>query len=383
MSIPTPAQHDAIQQLISNRQFAEAEHMIRQLLSSGTGPVNLWKQLVLVLKKQGKHQEVHDIQSMMVAQIPGDLSMRYDLAESMLLLGDYTQGWKEYRYRYSLPHTRMIDRKVQKPRWNGRPVPGKTLLIFDEQGFGDSFQFIRLVEQAKKQSQARIILEVNPESLSLYQRCIDVDQIVPRGMLIPAFDHYCELMTLPNILNLQMEQLPLATRYLTADADRVTYWKEKLSPIPSPRVALVWAGNPTHQNDQNRSTSLSQLASLALPGVHYLSLQKGPASSQADTPPEGMTLHALSDDIHSFEDTAAILMLVDLLISVDSSPAHLAGALGCQTWVMLPFIPEWRWQTERIDTPWYPDVRLYRQPVAEDWNSVTRLMADELRKRFT
>lgn len=381
MSIPTPTQHDAIRNLINNNQYAEAEQEIRQFLASGPGPVNLWKQLALVLKRQGKHQEVHDIQSMLVAQFPGDLAMRYDLAESLLLLGHFTQGWKEYRYRYSLPHTRMIDRKVQKPRWSGSPVPGKTLLIFDEQGFGDSFQFIRLVEQAKKKSQARIILEVNPESLSLYQRCIDVDQIIPRGTLIPAFDYYSELMTLPHILGLQQEHLPLATRYLTASEEKVAFWKEKLSHIPSPRVALVWAGNPTHQNDQNRSTSLSQLASLAIPGVHYISLQKGPASSQAETPPEGMMLHALSDDIQSFEDTAAILTLVDVLISVDSSPIHLAGALGRPAWVMLPFIPEWRWQTDRVDTPWYPDVRLFRQPAAGDWDSVARMMADELRKR--
>ncbi len=381
MSIPTPTEHDAIQHWINNNQFAEAEQAIRQLLSSGMGPVLRWKQLALVLKKQGKHQEAHDVQSMMVDQIPGDLAMRYDLAESLLLLGQFTRGWKEYRYRYSLPHTRMIERKVQKPRWNGRPIPGKTLLIFDEQGFGDSFQFIRLVEQAKKRSQARIILEVNPESLSLYQRCIAADQIIPRGTLIPAFDHYSELMTLPDLLGLQPEHLPLTTRYLTPDANKVAFWKEKLRHIPSPRVALVWAGRPEHLNDQNRSTSLSQLAPLAIPGVQFLALQKGPASRQADTPPDGMALHALSDAITSFEDTAAILTLVDLLISVDSSPVHLAGALGCPTWVMLPFIPEWRWQTERLDTPWYPDVRLFRQPAADDWRSVTRMMADELRKR--
>lgn len=383
MTTPAPTQHDAIQSWINNSQFAEAEHALRQLLSSGSGPILLWKQLALVLKKQGKHQDACNIQSMLVDRIPGDLSTRYDLAESLLLLGQFTRGWKEYRYRYSLPHTRMIERKLQKPRWNGKPIPGKTLLIFDEQGFGDSFQFIRLVEQAKKRSQARIILEVNRESLSLYQRCIEVDQIIPRGTLIPTFDQHCELMTLPDILGLQPEHLPLTTRYLTADTDKVAFWKEKLAHIPAPRIALVWAGRPEHLNDQNRSTSLSQLAPLAMPGVQFLALQKGAAALQANSPPSGMTLHTLSDDIHSFEDTAAILTLADLLISVDSSPVHLAGALGCPAWVMLPFIPEWRWQIDRLDTPWYPDVQLFRQTSAGDWGSVTSLMASELRKRFT
>lgn len=380
MSTPTTAPHNDIQNWINNNQLTEAEQAIRQHLASGAGPILLWKQFVLVLKKQGKHREAHEILSILVEQIPGDLGMRYDLAESLLLLGLFTRGWKEYRYRYSLPHTRMIERKVQKPRWSGRPIPGKTLLIFDEQGFGDSFQFIRLVEQAKTISAARIILEVNPESLSLYQRCIHVDQIIPRGTLITDFDYYSELMTLPDILGLQPEHLPIATRYLTANAEKIAFWKKKLAHIPSPRVALVWAGSPTHLNDRSRSTSLSHLAPLALPDVQFLALQKGTASCEADNPPDGMTLHALSDDIHSFEDTAAILTLVDLLISVDSSPVHLAGALGCTTWVMLPFVPEWRWQTDREDTPWYPNTRLFRQQVADDWTSVAASMADELRK---
>jgi tetratricopeptide (TPR) repeat protein len=375
-------QHE-IQNWINSGQFAQAEQALRQLLSSGSGPIHHWKQLALALKKQGKHQEAADVQSMLVEHIPGDLSMRYDLAESLLLLGQFARGWKEYRYRYSLPHTRRIERKVQKPRWNGRPILGKTLLVFDEQGFGDSFQFIRLVAWAKKYSQARIILEVNPESLSLYQRCIHADQIIPRGTLIPDFDCYCELMTLPDILGLQVEHLPVSTHYLTADTDRVAFWKEKLAPIPGPRVALVWAGRSDHLNDHNRSISLNHLSPLAIPGIQFLALQKGPASSQTSHPPEGMALHSLSDQINSFEDTAAILTLVDLLISVDSSPAHLAGALGCPTWVMLPFLPEWRWQTDRADTPWYPEAKLFRQSAAGDWNSVTSRMATELRNLVT
>jgi hypothetical protein len=376
----TISKQQAIENWIATEQFSQAEQSLRDILSSGSGPILLWKQLALVLKNQGKYQEAADIQTMLVEQIPGDLSMRYDLAESLLLLGQFTRGWKEYKYRYSLPHTRMIERKIQKSRWNGKPIPGKTLLIFDEQGFGDSFQFIRLVAKAKEQSQAQIILEVNPESLSLYQRCILADHIVPRGTLIPTFDHYCELMTLPDILGLQTDHLPLFAEYLSADAALVAIWEQKLSHIPHPRVALVWAGRPEHLNDQNRSTSLNQLAPLAIPNIQFLALQKGPASNQALHPPEGMTLHSLSDEITSFEDTAAILTQVDLLISVDSSPVHLAGALGCPTWVMLPFVPEWRWQTKRTDTPWYPKTRLFRQPVAGDWGSVATLMADELRK---
>jgi len=151
-----------------------------------------------------------------------------------------------------------------------------------------------------------------------------------------------------------------------------------LADLPRPLVALVWAGRPTHFNDANRSLALSELAPLALPGVTFLSIQKGPAAAQALSPPPGMSLVSLSDEINDFEDTAAILTLADLLISVDSSPVHLAGALGRPAWVMLPFVPDWRWLLGRSDTPWYRDVRLFRQPSRGNWGAVMSTIASEL-----
>jgi len=252
------------------------------------------------------------------------------------------------------------------------------LLIHDEQGYGDTFQFLRMVAWARERSKARVILEINAESLSLAQRFSGCDEVIVRGTLPGPFDTHCEMMSLPMAMGLTLANLPEPQPYLSADAQRLAKWQQRLADLPRPLVALVWAGRPTHFNDANRSLALSELAPLALPGVTFLSIQKGPAAAQALSPPPGMSLVSLSDEINDFEDTAAILTLADLLISVDSSPVHLAGALGRPAWVMLPFVPDWRWLLGRSDTPWYRDVRLFRQPSRGNWGAVMSTIASEL-----
>ena len=366
--------------LLQGLQFAEAEILLRQALASGSGPIVLWSLLVQALRNQAKQAEARPLQEMLVDNLPGDYALRFDLAETCLALGDFDRGWREYQYRYNLAHTTRLERKVQRTRWDGRPIPGKTLLIHDEQGYGDTIQFLRMVPWAKARSGAQVILEINHELHSLAERMGGFDAITLRGQLPPRFDTYCEMMSLPMAMGLQLSDLPGRIPYLTPDPERVKYWSGVLAAHPRPRVALVWAGRPTHLNDANRSMSLEQLAPLAIDGVTYLSIQKGPTEHAALNPPAGMNLVSLSPQISSFEDTAAILSLVDLLISVDSSPVHLAGALGRPAWVMLPRLPDWRWLLERNDTPWYPSVRLFRQRNARDWSPVVAEMAAALRE---
>lgn len=367
--------------LIVAGRFQEAEALLRPLLASGSGPLTLWKLLAAALRPQGYIAETRAIQAMLVAHAPGDFPTRFDLSETLLLTGDFERGWREYHYRYSLAHTAIIERKVKPPRWDGRPIPGKTLLIHDEQGFGDTFQFMRLVSWAKARSGARVILEINAETLPLARRnqdSVGFDDVVVRGELPPPFDLHCELMSLPMAMGLKLADLPGRVPYLSADPARLATWRQRLAGLPRPLVALVWAGRPTHVNDANRSLTLAQLAPLARPDVTFVSIQKGPAATEAAAPPVGMSLVSVSDEIHDFEDTAAILTIADLLISVDSSPVHLAGALGRPAWVMLPFVPDWRWLLERTDTPWYPGMRLFRQPSRGDWAGVTAAVALEL-----
>lgn len=367
-----------VRALLAQGRCAEAEALVRPHLASGSGPLPLWRLLIQCIKPQGRIAEIRPIQEMIVEAVPGDLTARFDLAETLLLLGDFDRGWREYHWRYSLAHTTRIERKVQRPRWDGRPIPGRTLLIHDEQGFGDTFQFLRMTAWAKERSGARVILEVNPDSLSLARRCSGFDEIVARGSLPPPFDLHCEMMSLPMVMGLKPEHLPGPIPYLSADSRRVARWRKRLSRLPRPLTALVWAGRPTHPNDLNRSMSLADLAPLGRSGATFLAVQKGPKAAEAKTPPAGMNVVALEDEIKDFEDTAAILSVADLLISVDSSPVHLAGALGRSVWTLLPFLPDWRWLLGRDDTPWYPTMRLFRQESPGDWAGVVARAAEAL-----
>ncbi|MGU3494198.1 hypothetical protein ACLBXM_09165 [Xanthobacteraceae bacterium A53D] len=364
--------------LIEGGQLAEAEAWMRGLLASGQATFGLYQALARTVRAQGRIAEARDIQLQLVEAMPGDFTLRFDLAESLLLLGDFPRGWREYQWRYKMPHTVGIERRVQRPRWDGTPMPGQTLLIHDEQGFGDTLQFLRMVPAAKARSGARVVFEVVPELLPLAQRMVGIDAVTQRGTLPPAFDRHCELMSLPHVTGLTFDDLPGPVPYLSPDPKRVEIWRKRLAKLPRPLVALVWAGRPTHANDANRSMRLADFAPLAGLGLTFLAVQKGPRAADAVIPPAGLNIVSLDRQIQSFEDTAAILAIADVLVSVDSAPVHLAGALGRPAWVMLPFVPDWRWLLQRSDTPWYPSLRLFRQPALGDWGSVIREVGDAL-----
>jgi hypothetical protein len=367
------------QALLAVGRGIEVEAMVAPYLGTGSGPVSLWAILAQAYRVQGRVAEARPILEMLVDALPGHLSTRFDLSETLLLLGDFDRGWREYGYRYSLAHTTRIERKVQRPRWDGRPIPGQTLLIHDEQGYGDTFQFMRMVAWAKERSQARVVLEINHEMAGIAGRMQGFDAITLRGDLPPPFDVHCEMMSLPKVMGLQLSDLPGAPMpYLTALPERRDVWRQRLAPYVGLKVACVWAGRPTHMNDANRSMTLATLAPLAQEGVTFFSIQKGPTEGAALTPPDKMNLISLSSGIADFDDTAAILSEVDLLISIDSSPVHLAGALGCPVWVMLPLLPDWRWLLNRDDSPWYPSARLFRQSEWGRWDQVVARVAAAL-----
>lgn len=362
----------------SQARYAEVETLLLPLLNAGSGPLVLWHMLARTLIAQSKMMQAQPIMEMLVQMRPGDMTLRFDMAQFLLQQGDFTRGWREYRFRYQMQHTALFGRHVQTPRWQGQRLEGKSLLIYDEQGFGDTFQFLRLVRAAREKSGAFIILEVNQESAALARTCSGWDTLIVRGRLPPPFDYHCELMNLPMALGLQLTDLPGEMPYLFADAQRIAHWQQRLAQVPSPRVGLVWAGRAEHANDVNRSMTLNDLAPLAQAGVSLLALQKGPASAQAATPPAGMNLLDLGNEITCFDDTAAILCVIDILISVDSSPVHLAGALGRPVWVMLPYAAEWRWLSKRRDSPWYPTATLFRQPQPKSWAPVVRAIGEKL-----
>jgi hypothetical protein len=359
-------------------QPEKAEMLARALLPNGTGLIRYWQLLATSLRRQGRLEETKQIQEMLVENTPSNLELRFDLAETLLLLGEFDRGWKEYHYRYYLSHTQHLRREVQKPRWDGRPMPGKTLLIHDEQGFGDTLQFMRMVPWAKEQSQAYVVLQIVKELLPFVERLKGIDEIVLRGQVPPPFERHCEMMSLPMAMKLQTSQLPGPMPYVKPLPGRTRRWKPRLADIQGLKVAVVWAGRSNHFNDRNRSMNLSQFAPLGMEGVTFLSVQKGFRVEEAKAPPASMNFIDLGPTIEDFEDTAAIFSLVDLVISVDSSPIHLAGAMGRPVWVLLPFMPDWRWLMHRSDTPWYPSMRLFRQTTQGDWPGVMARVAEAL-----
>jgi tetratricopeptide (TPR) repeat protein len=382
MTTPTlPQTEQAARTALAAGDIEKAESLARSLLATGNAPLTVWTILVAALRRLGRHGEALAILERLVAAVPQNYELHFDLAEMYLLMGDFERGWREYRFRYHLRHTKPLNRVVQRPRWEGQPIPGKTLLIYDEQGFGDTFQFIRMVHWAKEKSGARIVLQIVREQKAFVERMQVADAIVTRGELPPAFDYHCQMMDLPMAMGITLSDLPgKPMPYLAADPERVEWWRKRLEGLPRPIVALNWAGRPEHFNDANRSTSLATFAPLADCPGSFVAIQKGAKSSEAGHPPAGMKLTDLSTEIADFEDTAAILTTADLLISIDSSPVHLAGALGRPAWVLLPFFPDWRWLLERSDTPWYPSVRLFRQPARGDWPAVMQAVKTALNR---
>lgn len=266
-----------------------------------------------------------------------------------------------------------------QPLWDGRePLAGKTLLLQAEQGLGDTLQFCRYASVAQQQG-ARVVLEAQPPLVPLLRSLQGASQVVARGDPLPAFDVHCPLMSLPVAFGTTLDSVPSAVPYLEAPAERVQAWRSRLGPAKAPRVGLAWSGSRTHRQDRERSLALERLLAALPPGLTYVSLQKEVRDTDR---PAMQGLQDMGAELADFADTAALCEQLDLVISVDSSVAHLAGALGRETWLLLPFNADWRWLLRRADSPWYPGMRLLRQPVAGDWDAVLDGLRPAMANRF-
>ena len=284
-----------------------------------------------------------------------------------LLTGDFRAGWPRYESRWQQPDAKE-KRAFTQPLWTGQNLQGKSILLHAEQGFGDTLQFLRFVPLLAQQG-AHVVLVVQTEVHSIAARVPGLGQIVLSGAELPPFDYQCPLLSLPAGFGTTVDTVPAQVPYLQADPAKVAHWQQRLGPTTKYRIALVWAGRPTHGNDANRSLRLAQLQDLMqLDHVECISVQKGDAVEQLSGLPAHCKVTNLSPEINSFEDTAAILTLVDELVTVDTSVAHLAGGLGVKLRVLLPLIPDWRWLLSRTDSPWYPSAHLYRQTQRRDWS---------------
>lgn len=266
--------------------------------------------------------------------------------------------------------------------WNGDPLPDKTVLIHCEQGLGDTLHFCRYLRLVK-QRVGRVVLEAPRSLLPLLRSCPGVDCLVAAGDELLDFDFHSPLLSLPRLFGTTLQSLPDNLPYLFAAPERVEKWKKILGPGDGIRIGIAWRGNPSHQFDKVRSIPLAAFESLAkIDGVTLISLQKGQGSDDLKSIRQfGIVDFGSELDLHggAFMDTAAIMKNVDLVVTVDSAPAHLAGALGVPVWLVLSRVADWRWLLDRQDSPWYPTMRLFRQSIAGDWQGVFRSMTDQLR----
>jgi hypothetical protein len=296
-----------------------------------------------------------------------------------LTRGDFAAGWEGYEHRVGSPD--FNTRNFAQPRWDGAALAGRTLLVHCEQGLGDTLQFIRALRWLEGQD-GRVIVAAPPVLVPLLTQS-GFTGIVSQSEPLPSFDLHVPLLSLPRIFRIDADSIPRDESYLAADRERIARWRSELAKYPGLKVGIAWQGDPKFKGDGWRSVRLDRFAPLAaVGGARLVSLQKGSGSEQLAAFARQWEVLDLSDSLDNgggaFLDTAAIMMNVDLVVTTDTAIAHLAGALGVPVWVALSRPADWRWLSERGDSPWYPTMRLFRQPTSGDWKSVFESMAQEL-----
>jgi hypothetical protein len=300
----------------------------------------------------------------------------FEAGMTRLTLGDFG-GWKEFEWRWKTGTFAGRRRQLRAPLWLGDPpIDGKTILLHAEQGFGDTIQFIRYAPLLASRG-AKVTCEVQPELRSLLSQ-FDAIDVIAEGEPLPSFDLHCPLLSLPLAFGTEPETIPASVPYLAAPADRVAHWRDRLP--QGPRAGFVWSGSPSHKNDANRSIPLATLAALfGKAPLSCLSLQHELRDADSEALRSLPNLVHLGGELRDFADTAAVISLLDVVISVDTAVAHLAGALGKPVLILLPFAADFRWMRLSEDTPWYPTAKLIRQPAFGDWDGVIARLVDEIR----
>ncbi len=305
-------------------------------------------------------------------------------AETLLLQGHWAEGWDEYEWRFRIggaaPLIPPAHVRPDVPQWDGTHVDG-TLLLIADQGFGDVIQFARYIPWAQGIC-PDVAIAGSAEVLPMLKQVAPTAKLTVRWPDVPPYKAFAALSGLPRLHGTRPDTVPAPIPYLRAKPGHAARWKQRLgelTPSGLRRIGLVWAGRPTHNNDRNRSAGLLDYAPLSkVPGVALLTLQKGPKIDQAGRYFGRAPLINIGAEIADYDDTMGVLANLDLLVTVDTSVAHLAGAMGCPAWIMLPRAPDWRWLLDRPDTPWYPSVRLFRRAPGQDWSDVASGIAAAL-----
>lgn len=368
-------------QLAAGR-YAEAEASFEAAVRLDPKFSSAQNNLATAYKEQGRIEEALAQYDLAVRIDPEAPSIRWNRAIALLQAGDHQRGWIEYEWRFRRPATPM--RPFQQPLWDGSELHGRTILIHPEQGLGDAIQFARYIPLIKARG-GRVILECPSPLAAVLSTCSGIDEMVTEGQQPPAFDVHLPVMSAPRVFQTTLATVPAETPYLHVDPLRQEHWHSIIAGHSAGRmkIGIAWQGNPHHQLDQFRSIALEQFRPISqVPGVALFSLQRGPGTEQLDRFGSQLGVIELTDRAvttpNDWADAAAIMKCLDLVITVDTATAHLAGALGVPVWILLSSSPDWRWLTKRSDSPWYPTARLFRQKTLDDWETVMHRAAGDL-----
>ncbi|NQV82550.1 MAG: glycosyltransferase family protein [Rhodospirillales bacterium] len=364
--------------LRNQRKYDEAVDTLRKAISLQPKLVEAHINLGNALKSRGDWDDALDAYKNALVLEPNNAETHWNQAQVLLMTGRFREGWKEYEWRIRCEGFQSLIWSAGASPWDGSRLDGRTILVNCEQGFGDSIQFIRYAETLAKMG-GTVIVKCPPQLQPLFQTVPGVDSAVTRLGRSVDFDVEASLLSLPCLLGTDLGTIPATVPYFTAPTanSRTLGAGDKL------KVGIVWAGSPAHKNDQNRSIGLNFLAPLLnVEGTAFFSLQVGEARQDIDRFAMNQVIVDLGRDLSDFAETATVLEELDLVISVDTSVVHLAGALGKSVWTLLPFVPDWRWLLQRDDSPWYPSMRLFRQQSPDNWQGVIENVETALRQRL-
>jgi tetratricopeptide (TPR) repeat protein len=351
--------------------------LIRRAIQINPLSADFHSNLGVILTDCGQYDEALACYRQAIRLAPDDPDYHWNLSINLLSRGDFREGWDEFEWRLRSP-ARDLNRGFPQPQWNGSDLTGKTILLHTEGGFGDAIQFIRYAPHVAQRG-GQIILDCQGELVRLFAHLSGISRIFRRSDVLPHFDFHIPLQSLPRVFQTTERTIPATTPYLAAPQQIAGYWKERLASEPGPKVGLAWAGS--HAYSGRRSNSLEIFAPLAeIPGIRFYSLQKGPESRQPI--PRGLSIVDYTDQMSDFADLAGFIDNLDLVISVDTSVAHLAGAMAKPVWTLVGFALDFRWLQNRLDSPWYPTMRLFRQEKGEKWTAVVARITNELATHF-
>ncbi len=359
-------------------ELAAAEGHYRRVLSLQADHADALSGLGVTLQARGAWAEAETVLRRALQRKPDHADAHSNLGVALLRQGRFEEGWREYGWRWRTRAFNPLRRFRAAPVWDGEPLHGQRLLVRVEQGVGDTIQFARFLPRVAARG-GSLIFQHEPACWRLFRDFPGVAERLTVEEQPPPFDRWVSLLALPGVLGCTLETIPAPISFPGLAAVDASPWRQRIPDSSNLTVGLVWAGDPTHANDHNRSIDPSRLQPLlALPGIDFFSLQVGPAARQLETLAD-FSITDLGPHLHDYADTAAAMARLDLIITVDTSCAHLAATLNRPTWILIPFAPDWRWLLSRSDSPWYPNVHLFRQSAIGDWDGVVERLLTALK----